>query len=479
MKEIIGKICIAAGSTLRSALEVIDRGGLGAALVVEPGSGRFRAVLTDGDVRRALLRGCVFSDRLERAIPPGASVTARVDTPFNKVLELFSPSIRIVPILDADDRVVDIALFDKRRFFPVAEPDVGEKEWQYVSECILSGWISSTGSFVPRFEKAFADFCGVEHAISTSSGTTALHLALLACGIGPGDEVIVPTLSFIATANAVVYTGATPVFADSDPVTWNIDPAGIEPLVTRRTRAIIAVHLYGHPADMDALLDIASRHDLLVIEDAAEAHGALCRGRRVGSMGDLAIFSFFGNKIVTTGEGGMVVTDNARFAEQVRLLRDHGMDPDRRYWHTTLGFNYRLTNMQAAVGLAQMEKIDTILLRKRQNARAYAEVLREVPGIRLPPEEEWAENVYWLYSILVDEQVFGMSRDMLMERLREQGIETRPFFHPIHRQPVYGLPGRLEVAEHLAAHGLSLPSSSRLSTGEINDIACRIRGVRH
>ena len=478
MKENIRKICITAGGTLRQALEVIDRGTLGAALVVEPGSGRFRAVLTDGDVRRALLRGCTFNDPLERAIPPGGSVTARTDTPFNEILELFSPAIRIVPILDAGDQVVDIALFDKRRFFPVAEPDVGEKEWQYVSECVLSGWISSTGSFVPRFERAFADFCGVEHAIATSSGTTALHLALLACGAGPGDEVIVPTLSFIATANAVAYTGATPVFADSDPVTWNIDPAGIEPLVTPRTKAIIAVHLYGHPADMEAILAIASRHGLLVIEDAAEAHGALYRGQRVGSMGDLGIFSFFGNKIVTTGEGGMVVTGNRRFADRVRLLRDHGMDPDRRYWHTTLGYNYRLTNMQAAVGLAQMEKIDAILLRKRQNARAYAQVLREVPGITLPPEEEWAENVYWLYSILVDEQEFGMSRDMLMERLREQGIETRPFFHPIHRQPVYDRPGRLEVAQRLAACGLSLPSSTRLSSGEIRDVAHCIKELQ-
>jgi len=478
VREKVRNISVPAGSSLRRALEIIDRGAVGAALVIDSDTGEFQAVLTDGDVRRALLRGCDFDDPLEKALPAGASVTAHVSTPFNEILALFTPSVRIIPLLDDGGRAVDIALFDTRRNFPVAEPDVGEKEWQYVSECLLTGWISSAGGFVSRFEEAFAEFCGVQHAISTSSGTTALHLALLACGIGPGDEVIVPTLSFIATANAVVYTGATPVFADSEPATWNIDPVSVEALVTPRTRAVIAVHLYGHPADMAGLQKIASCHGIRLIEDAAEAHGALYRGRRVGAVGDLGVFSFFGNKIVTTGEGGMVVTDDPEYADRIRLLRDHGMDPGRRYHHRVLGFNYRLTNMQAAVGLAQVEKIETILLRKRQNARAYAEVLRDVSGLTLPPEETWAENVYWLYSILVDKEKFGMSRDMLMASLQEQGIETRPFFFPIHRQPVYGRTETLPVAEQLAACGLSLPSSSRLTPGDVNEIARQVKDLQ-
>lgn len=471
MKKSIEKLVAPVDCSLRKALEVIDRGALGVALLISPETGKFSGLVTDGDLRRALLQGYNFNDPVESLITSGQCVTATTATPFNEILELFSPAVRVIPILNASGEVVDVAVYDKRRFFPVAEPDIEEKEWKYVSDCVLSGWVSSGGAYVKRFEEMFAEYCGTKYAVSTSNGTTALHLSLLAHGIGPGDEVIVPTLTFIATANAVRYTGAEPVFVDSELATWNIDPEKIEERITEKTRAIIPVHLYGHPAQMDEILAIARRHQLVVIEDAAEAHGALYRGRRVGGIGDMGIFSFFGNKIVTTGEGGMVVTDDRKAAEKMRVLRDHGMDPQRRYWHTVLGYNYRLTNLQAALGVAQMERIEDILLRKRKNAHTYSEVLATVPGVTVPGEQQWARNVFWLYSILIEPEQYGMSRDALMECLRERGVETRPVFLPVHSQPVYDLPGQFPVAQYISQHGVSLPSSSRLHQEEVRKLA--------
>jgi perosamine synthetase len=249
----------------------------------------------------------------------------------------------------------------KTKHIPIAEPWLGAKERRLLDECARSGWVSSKGKFVDQFEKMFARYCGVKYGIATSSGTTALHLALACLGIGPGDEVIVPTLSFIATANVVTYCGAKPVFVDSLGDTWNLDPAAIEKAVTRRTRAIIVVHLFGHPAHMHEVCAIAAKHGLHVIEDACEAHGSEYRGARVGSLGTMGCFSFYGNKIITTGEGGMVVTDDESLADKARLLRDHGMSKTRKYWHAHVGFNYRMTNLQAALGVAQMERIKEVI----------------------------------------------------------------------------------------------------------------------
>src|SRR6266849_8650115 len=240
---------------------------------------------------------------------------------------------------------------------PVAAPSIGEEEMANVMEAMRSGWISSLGAFIGQFERDFAAVCGVAHGVAVANGTTALHLALVAAGVGPGDEVIIPSLTFVATANVVHYCGATPMFADSDPETWQLDPAKLEARITPRTRAIIPVHLYGHPCDMDAILELSARRGLAVVEDAAEAHGAEYRGRRVGAVGTVGCFSFYGNKIITTGEGGMCVTDDAALAERLRLLRDHGMDPKRPYWHEVVGYNYRMTNLQAAVGVAQVKRL--------------------------------------------------------------------------------------------------------------------------
>ena len=291
---------------------------------------------------------------------------------------------------------------EERRTIPVAEPALVGREKEFVVDCIDSTWISSTGPYIGRFEAGFAEFCGVEHAITCANGTVALHLALLALGIGPGDEVVCPTLTYVAAANSVVYCGATPVLVDAEAATWNLDPAAVEAAVTPRTKAILVVHLYGHPADMDAIRRIADAHDLRVVEDAAEALGARHRGRRVGSLSDVATFSFYGNKVITTGEGGMVVTDDATLAETVRLLRGQGQDPTRRYRFPVVGYNYRLTNVACAIGCAQLEKVEWHVGRRRQIAGWYRELLGDRPGIAFSPEAEWATSSYWMSSVVLE-----------------------------------------------------------------------------
>jgi len=451
-------------------MQAIDRSAIGVSLVVDSQTSRFAGLVTDGDIRRGLLSGMGLETPITEVLRPDPKV-ATTDMSQEEIAGLLSEVVRVVPILDENRQVVDLAIFDRRSHLPVAQPFIADKELSYVMECVLTGWISSAGKFVSRFEETFAEFCGARHGISTSSGTAALHLALLASGVGEGDEVVVPTLTFVATANAVRYTGARPVFVDSEVETWNMDTNRIEEAITPRTKAIIPVHLFGHPADMDPILEIASRHGLTVIEDAAQAHGALYKGRRVGNLADLGIFSFYGNKIVTTGEGGIIVTDRSDLAEKARLLRDHGMSREKRYWHTVLGYNYRLTNLQAAVGVGQMENIDTILQKKREIAEEYAEGLRDLNGLTLPPEAPWARNVYWLYAVLMEPGRFGCSRDELISRLLEGGIEARPFFPPVHSQPIYATGQTLPVAERLSATGLCLPSAPRLHSTDIRRVA--------
>ena len=281
-----------------------------------------------------------------------------------------------------------------RHHIPVAAPALDGNEKAYVLDCLESTWISSTGKYLDRFEADFAEFCGVRHAVACSNGTTALHLALVALGVGPGDEVIVPTLTFVATANTVTYCGARPVFVDIDAETWYIDPAAIEAKITPRTKGIIAVHLFGHPADMKAIGTVASRHGLWVMEDAAQAHGAEIGGRRTGSLGDIATFSFFGNKIITTGEGGMVTTSDDDLAKRMRLLRTHGMDPDRRYWHPVIGYNYRMTNVTAAIGVAQLERVQWQLARRQELAGWYRDALGRTGVLTCQAEKDWDGHVW-------------------------------------------------------------------------------------
>lgn len=360
------------------------------------------------------------------------------------------------------------------KFIPISEPSITEKDIEYVLNAVKSGWVSSVGEYITRFEQKFARYVGTKYALTTSNGTVALHLALVSLGIKEGDEVIVPDLTFIATANAVAYTGAKPVFADVDPETWCIDPDSIK--ITKKTRAIIPVHLYGHPADMDIIKEIAREYNLYVIEDAAEAHGAEYKGKKVGSLGTCGVFSFYGNKIITTGEGGMITTNDEKLYEKAKFLRDHAMSKDKRYWHTEIGYNYRLTNIQAALGLAQLERIEELIEKKRKIFNWYKNFLQDLDGIKLNPEKEWAKNVYWMVCLVMNKD-FGISRDELMNKLKERGIDTRPFFYPISEMPMYNSGSVNPVVYRISTKGINLPSGANLKEEEVKWICTNIKTI--
>jgi perosamine synthetase len=366
-----------------------------------------------------------------------------------------------------------------RRNIPVSEPKLDGNELKYVSECVRSNWISSVGAFIERFENAFKRCSDTRYAVACSSGTAALHLALAALGIKNGDEVIIPAFTMIATANAATYLGARPVLVDADPITWNMDTKKIESKITKFTKAIIPVHTYGFPADMDRIISITRKHNLFVVEDAAEAHGAEYKGKKAGSLGDVACFSFYGNKIITTGEGGMVTTNSKNIAEKVRLLRDHAFSSERHFWHKYLGYNYRMTNLQAAIGLAQVERFKELVASRIRNARYYNLLLRNLGGIEFPPEAKGIKNVYWMYSILINDD-FGLTRDALREYLARKGIETRTFFIPIHLQPIYSkmYRERFPVAEELCRKGMYLPSAATLTKKDIEYVVECIKSVQ-
>ncbi|MBM4269844.1 MAG: DegT/DnrJ/EryC1/StrS family aminotransferase [Deltaproteobacteria bacterium] len=360
---------------------------------------------------------------------------------------------------------------------PVCEPDLSGNEERYVLECVRTNWISSAGAFITRFEKRFAEFCGTKHAVACTSGTAALQLAFYTLGIGPGDEVVMPTFTMVATPNTARHCGATPVFVDSEPHTWNMDVTKLAAAITPRTKAIVPVHTYGHPVDMDPLLELARSRGILVVEDAAEAHGATYKGRTIGGLGDAACFSFYANKIITTGEGGMITTDDDDLATKARNIRDHAFSKERHFWHRAVGHNFRMTNLQAAVGVAQMERVDSLVQRRIDNAKRYNGHLKDVRGITLPPADANVRNVYWMYSILVGDE-FGASRDELRRHLAENAIETRTFFIPMHLQPIYYRPeyrGAFPVAEMLCRRGFYLPSAPTLTADQIDFICDKIR----
>jgi perosamine synthetase len=367
----------------------------------------------------------------------------------------------------------------------VNEPLLGKEEFNKVLACLKSNWISSQGKFITEFEEKFAHFCGVKYGISTTNGTTALHLALAALGVGPGDEVLLPSFTMVATAFAVSYCGAKPVFIDSEPKTYNIDLDRVSAYLRTqekkgkiKVKVILPVHMYGHPVDMDPLLEIADKFSIAVIEDSAEAHGAEYKGKRCGSFGSLGCFSFYANKIITTGEGGMVVTNDPFLADKARRLKDLAHAPGKRFLHTEIGFNYRMTNLQAALGVAQLKKINTHIKKKRLIAREYIKRLKQIPGLRLPIEQPWAKSVYWMFGVLV-EPAFGLGRDEFVNQLKMRGIETRSFFVPMHRQPVFNLSaknsghyGPYPVAEAISEQGFYLPSGLTISRDQIQYI-CR------
>jgi perosamine synthetase len=367
---------------------------------------------------------------------------------------------------------------------PVWEPVLDGNEERYVRNCLETNWISSLGSYIPRFEEKFAEWCGMPHGVACSSGTAALHLALTALGVGPGDEVLIPDFTLIVSANTVIQAGARPVLVDVDARTACIDPSKIEEKLTARSRAIMAVHMYGHPCDMPAIGEIARRRGLAVVEDCAEAHGARIAGARVGSFGEANAFSFYGNKILTTGEGGMVLTRDGALAGKLRLLRDQAFE-EPRFVHRQMGFNYRLTNVQAAIGLAQTEKADEKIEKKRAIARWYLERLRGCADVTLPEELPGAFDVYWMFALRLGDR-FTQGRDRVMEELKANGVDTRAFFCPMHMQPVFqkddsrfpDVRGSYPVSEDLWKRGLYLPSGLRLSESQVDEVVEKLLKCR-
>jgi perosamine synthetase len=361
-----------------------------------------------------------------------------------------------------------------RSFIPISEPSITDLEIEFVTKAVQSTWISSLGEYIDRFESNFAAFCDSEYAVAVSNGTVAIHLALVSMGIKEGDEVIVPDLSFIATANAVLHAGAKPVFADIDPYNLCMDPEDFRKKITSKTRAVMPVHLYGHPADMPAINEIANEYGLLVIEDAAEAHGATIQGKKVGSWGHCATFSFYGNKNITTGEGGMITTDDTELYHTLKYLRDHGMSKEKRYWHTQLGYNYRLTNLQAALGCAQLERIDEIMAKRQQVFDWYCEHLDGLNGVSLNRTCSWATNAYWLITLEMDG--FGeQQRDAFITNLKEHGVDSRPFFYPMSQMPYLKTNANTPVAHKVYKKGINLPIFFGLKEDEVKYICQMVK----
>lgn len=365
------------------------------------------------------------------------------------------------------------------RTIPVSSVDIGAKERAYANEAVSSTWIASTGRFIDRFEGEFGERIGAR-CVSVSNGTTALHLALLALDAGPDQEVIVPALAYVAVANVVTYVGAEPVFVDVDPATWCIDCDQLESAITPRTKGVIAVHSYGHPCDMDRIMAMASQHGLWVVEDAAEAHFAQYKGRNVGSIGHISTFSFYANKILTSGEGGALLTNDVELERKARLIRGQGMDPQRRYFFPVVGHNFRLTNVACSLLCAQLERAQDILLARQSVYERYREALPGVPGIDHQPIASWASVAPWLFSITVNESLYGLTRDELATRLLSEGVDSRPFFYPLNRLPAYELSARRRGiptphADHLSACGLNLPTFNTLQPEQVLAIAEVIR----
>lgn len=367
-------------------------------------------------------------------------------------------------------------------FIPVNEPLLNGNEKKYLAECIDTGWISSEGPFVMKFEQQFAARIGRKYGIAVSNGTAALDAAVEALRIGPGDEVILPTFTIISCIGQIVRSGAKPVLVDSDPITWNMDTSQIEARITSRTKAIMAVHIFGLPVDIDPILDIAQRYGLKVLEDAAQMHGQTYKGKQCGSFGDISTFSFYPNKHITTGEGGMIVTDDDNLAEDCRSLRNLCFQSQKRFVHDRLGWNLRMTNMQAALGLAQLEQLDKFVAKKREMGYRYTELLSDLPGVQLPlMRTNYAENIYWVFGLVLDDKI-GFNAEEAMKRLAARGIGSRPFFYPMHQQPVLRKMNLFDgesypISEHMSRQGLYIPSGIALTEKQIKQVIKIVREI--
>lgn len=458
--------------SLLQVLKIINKNALGIVFVIDKEK-KLCGTLTDGDIRRAILANIGLDESVIKIIKSDY-VYANINENYENLMKMISTKVRIIPLVDIDKHVVDFFEYKQDIYFPVAIPNLNGNEFKYLTDAFMSTWISSTGEYIDKFEENFSTYSDCEFGIAVSNGTAALHLALITLGIGKDDEVIIPDLTFSATINSVLHANATPVIVDVEKDSWCIDPKEIEKAITSKTKAILPVHIYGQPCDMDAIMKIAKKYDLFVIEDCAEAHGALFNNKRVGSFGDIGCFSFFGNKVITTGEGGMCVTNNKKLDEKMRILRDHGMSKTKKYWNDHVGYNYRMTNLQAAIGVAQLERISNIHINRKKYENVYKEIFSDKKFI-FQSNLKKRERITWLVSILLDDNT---CRDNFLKKLKDIGIDGRPFFYPLSHMDIYKKysKNKNKVTEKISRVGVNLPTYECLMS--IEDIRSLIKGIK-
>jgi perosamine synthetase len=448
-------------NTLLEAMHIINENAMSVCFVVDEFNSLI-GVATDGDIRRALLNHKGLDSTIVEILNENFVCGYESDSN-DALINKISEDINIIPIVDKNNQLVDYFKYSHQSHFPVAIPNLGGNEFKYLTDAFLSTWISSTGSYIDKFEETFSSYSDCEYGVTVSNGTVALHVALVALGIGKGDEVIIPDLTFAATINAVLHANATPVIVDIEDQSWCIDPGEIEKSITSKTKAIIPVHLYGQVCDMDSIMNLAKQYSLKVIEDCAEAHGAMFKGNKVGSFGDIGCFSFYGNKVITTGEGGMCVTNSTELNDKLRLLRDHGMSKTRRYYHDVVGYNYRMTNLQAAIGLAQLERIDEIHKNRFLYEKLYRRIMSD-SNFEFQQDLKNRKRITWLVCLLVDNN----ERDILIEQLKDNGIDARPFFYLLSDMDIYKKYSHAvnSSAKKISSCGINLPTYESLKSLE-------------
>ena len=452
-------------------MQIINENTKGVCFVVDKFNS-LNGVITDGDIRRALLNDVKLDEKIESILSKDF-IYGKIDENYDVLISKISKKVNLIPLVDNNFKVVDFFEYKQNIHFPIAIPNLNGNEFKYLTDAFLTTWISSSGRYIDRFEGDFSSYSDCKHGVSVSNGTAALHLALVVLGIGEGDEVIIPDLTFVATINAVLHANAIPVIVDVEESSWCINPEKIKKAITTRTKAIIPVHLYGQPCDMGAIMKIAKKYKLKVVEDCAEAHGAMYKNKKVGSFGDIGCFSFFGNKVITTGEGGMCTTNSSLLDERMRILRDHGMSREKKYWHTVVGFNYRMTNLQAAIGVAQLERIESIHRNRLKYEDCYRSLLDE-KEFTFQDDLINRQRITWLVSFLVDK---GNDRDQYIDKLKKHGIDARPFFYPLSIMKIYQeyCSVNTPVAKKVSSLGLNLPTYENLKgIAEIKDILSNV-----
>ncbi len=488
MMDKISELCATRAATVREGLAIIDRSGQGLLLLVDD-QGRFERTVTDGDLRRLLLKDVAMADTLD-ALPRHDSLTIGEEGSRKDALALMdSRGVNHLPVIDGEGRVVTV--LERRKIdkpILLSTPHMGETEMSFVEEAFRTNWIAPLGPNVDAFERAIAEIAGVGHAAALSSGTAALHLALVLLGVERGDTVFCSSFTFAASANPIVYQGATPVFIDCDAASWNMCPIALERAFVqakaagRLPKAVMVVNLYGQSADMDPIIALCDAYGVPMVEDAAESLGATYKGKPSGSFGKLAAFSFNGNKIITTSGGGMLVSDDEELIKRARFLSTQARDPAPHYEHSVIGYNYRMSNILAGVGRGQLQVLDSRIAARRAVFQAYADGLKDVPGIEWMPEPDWSFSTRWLSTGAIDPTVAGIDSPELIQRLAGELIEARPVWKPMHRQPVfagcdYVTAGNDSVCDRLFDHGICLPSGSNMNASEVARIVDTLRSL--